>query len=150
MSRSEIVEPDILRSKIFYWEPMAVTFQVFVYLCSYLRYSSPAKLSHNIFFGQVEKTLFKIPRYHFENSSEVFCDMFALPRADHTSPEGNSDENPIKLEGISAFDFEQLLYVLYPRYVVLYLCDFNRSLICSTLVSAQLGRKILTQTQNQY
>ncbi|KAF5336222.1 hypothetical protein D9758_014346 [Tetrapyrgos nigripes] len=61
---------------------------------------------------QIEGSLFKVPRYHFENSSEVFHDMFLLPQGD--SPEGSSDDHPIKLEGVLAYDFEQLLGTLYP------------------------------------
>ncbi|KAJ7133949.1 hypothetical protein C8R43DRAFT_1022665 [Mycena crocata] len=66
---------------------------------------------------QVEECLFKIPRYHFERSSEIFATMFSLP----TSAEGEvlTDQNPIKLEGISSVDFERLLEVLYPLAVTL-------------------------------
>ncbi|KAJ7763582.1 hypothetical protein DFH07DRAFT_395903 [Mycena maculata] len=61
---------------------------------------------------QVEDNLFKVPRYHFERNSEIFASTFMLP-ATHNA-EGVSDQNPIKLEGISSIDFERLLAVLYP------------------------------------
>ncbi|THU77833.1 hypothetical protein K435DRAFT_595972, partial [Dendrothele bispora CBS 962.96] len=62
----------------------------------------------------VEGCLFRVPRFHFETSSEVFRDMFTLPQTGKQE-EGDSDANPIKLEGIKAADFECLLKVLYPR-----------------------------------
>ncbi|KAK7462317.1 hypothetical protein VKT23_007918 [Stygiomarasmius scandens] len=62
---------------------------------------------------QVEECLFRVPRFHFEKSSEVFSDMFSLPQAE--SEEGESDAHPIRLEGIEAKDFECLLKFLYPR-----------------------------------
>ncbi|KAJ7625578.1 hypothetical protein FB45DRAFT_921805 [Roridomyces roridus] len=60
----------------------------------------------------VENQLFKVPRYRFENNSEIFKTAFELPVTD--SAEGQSDEDPIKLEGISSVDFERVLGVLYP------------------------------------
>ncbi|KAJ7177236.1 hypothetical protein C8R43DRAFT_974563 [Mycena crocata] len=63
---------------------------------------------------QVEDRLFKVPRYHFERNSEIFAATFSLPTGDTDEPEGLSDRNPIKLEGISSADFEHLLAVLYP------------------------------------
>jgi hypothetical protein len=64
---------------------------------------------------QVEDTLFRLPRRHFEEESEVFRDLFQLPVAENTSPDGHSDEQPLRLEGIKKGDFEQLLRVLFPR-----------------------------------
>ncbi|KAJ7154433.1 hypothetical protein C8R43DRAFT_1001276 [Mycena crocata] len=66
---------------------------------------------------QVEECLFKVPRYHFERSSEIFATMFSLPTS--AESEGLTDQNPIKLEGISSVDFERLLEVLYPLEVTL-------------------------------
>ncbi|KAJ6581980.1 hypothetical protein B0H19DRAFT_929537, partial [Mycena capillaripes] len=63
----------------------------------------------------VEDRLFKVPRYHFERS-EIFADAFMLPKptgAAHTA-EGTSDQNPVRLEGISSVDFGRLLKALYP------------------------------------
>ncbi|CAK5282347.1 unnamed protein product [Mycena citricolor] len=59
----------------------------------------------------VENTLFKVPRYQFENKSGVFGTAFSIPSPDG---EGSSDENPVKLEGIASKDFDALLTVLYP------------------------------------
>ncbi|KAJ6618890.1 hypothetical protein B0H10DRAFT_1947289 [Mycena sp. CBHHK59/15] len=63
---------------------------------------------------QVEERIFKVPRYHFEHSSEIFATTFTLPSGDNGTPEGTSDQNPLRLEGISSVDFERLLQVLYP------------------------------------
>ncbi|KAF7370264.1 hypothetical protein MSAN_00657600 [Mycena sanguinolenta] len=63
---------------------------------------------------KVENTFFNVPRYHFERSSEIFATMFTLPAGDGVPAEGQSDRNPIVLEGISSVDFRALLKVLYP------------------------------------
>ncbi len=63
---------------------------------------------------QVEDRFFKVPRYHFDRSSEVFATAFSLPAGDPVRAEGQSDDNPIVLEGISSADFQALLKVLYP------------------------------------
>jgi len=63
---------------------------------------------------KVEDRIFKVPRYHFEHSSEVFATTFTLPPGDGVDAEGHSDENPVVLEGISSVDFQRLLKVLYP------------------------------------
>jgi hypothetical protein len=63
---------------------------------------------------QVEERIFKVPRYHFEHSSEIFATTFTLPAVDEVHTEGQSDENPFILEGISCVDFQRLLKVLYP------------------------------------
>ncbi|KAJ7288882.1 hypothetical protein C8J57DRAFT_1495141 [Mycena rebaudengoi] len=64
--------------------------------------------------AQVEDRIFKVPRYHFEHSSEIFATMFALPAGKGGYTEGQSKENPVVLEGISSVDFQRLLKVLYP------------------------------------
>jgi hypothetical protein len=61
---------------------------------------------------QVEDTLFKIPRYLFEESSDVFRDMFQLPAQEDVPREGSSDENPLFLSGICKTDFRLLLKAL--------------------------------------
>ena len=43
--------------------------------------------------------------------------MFLLPQGDKATVEGQSDYNPIVLEGINKSDFEQLLKVLFLRLV---------------------------------
>ncbi|KAJ7788782.1 hypothetical protein B0H14DRAFT_3575732, partial [Mycena olivaceomarginata] len=63
---------------------------------------------------QVEARIFKVPRYHFEHSSEIFATTFTLPVVDAADAEGGSDENPVILEGINSVDFQRLLKVLYP------------------------------------
>jgi len=57
----------------------------------------------------VEDTLFKLPRYLFEESSEVFRDMFQLPTPKDISHDGDSDEQPLFLEGVRKVDFRRLL-----------------------------------------
>jgi hypothetical protein len=64
---------------------------------------------------QVEDTLFRVPRCYFEQESEVFRDMFQLPVAKGTTPDGCSDEQPLRLDGIVKEDFRQLLRVTFPR-----------------------------------
>jgi hypothetical protein len=64
---------------------------------------------------QVENTLFRVPRHHFEQESEVFRDMFQLPIAEDTTPDGCSDEQPLRLDGILKQDFRQLLRVMFPK-----------------------------------
>ncbi|KAJ7192290.1 hypothetical protein GGX14DRAFT_480320 [Mycena pura] len=63
---------------------------------------------------KVEDHLFKVPRYHFEQSSEIFATTFTLPPGDGNRTEGKSDKNPVVLEGITCIDFQRLLKVLYP------------------------------------
>ncbi|KAF9012721.1 hypothetical protein BDQ17DRAFT_1405296 [Cyathus striatus] len=61
----------------------------------------------------VQGTLFKVPRYHFRSSSSIFRDCFSLPQGKGPK-EGDSEEYPLKLDGIDKVDFERLLKVLYP------------------------------------
>ncbi|KAI0072574.1 hypothetical protein K474DRAFT_1700885 [Panus rudis PR-1116 ss-1] len=67
---------------------------------------------HVIFL--VEGVLYKVYRREFEKS-EVFAAMFTLPGNGNVNAEGNSNENPIRLDGISKNDFHRLLRVMYPR-----------------------------------
>ena len=64
---------------------------------------------------QVEDTLFKVPRRTFENDSEIFRDMFAMPPAEGRTVEGACPEKPVYLEGIREEDMMQLMRVLFPR-----------------------------------
>ncbi|KAF7308220.1 hypothetical protein HMN09_00669900 [Mycena chlorophos] len=63
---------------------------------------------------KVEDRLFKVPRYHFEHSSENFSATLSLPAVSDTEAEGNSNDKPLVLEGIESLDFQRLLKVLYP------------------------------------
>ncbi|KAJ7149762.1 hypothetical protein C8R43DRAFT_499324 [Mycena crocata] len=63
---------------------------------------------------KVEDRIYKVPRYHFQHSSEIFATTFTLPAADDVQAEGHSDKNPFVLEGITSVDFARLLKVLYP------------------------------------
>ncbi|KAI6037102.1 hypothetical protein BKA83DRAFT_4171815 [Pisolithus microcarpus] len=63
----------------------------------------------------VEDSLFKVPREPFEKESEVFRGMFSLPQGSSGVVEGLSDENPIRIDGTSKDDFEQLLKALLHR-----------------------------------
>ncbi|KAK0195927.1 hypothetical protein F5146DRAFT_894508, partial [Armillaria mellea] len=60
----------------------------------------------------VENTLFNVPRYHFENFSEVFKTTFSLPQSDNVTVDGSSDEHPFVLQGITAEEFRSLLNVM--------------------------------------
>ena len=64
----------------------------------------------------MEDTVFKILRRTVENDSETFRDMFSLSDASQGQiMEGTCPETPIVLEGITKFEMEQLLTVLYPK-----------------------------------
>ncbi|KAJ7212851.1 hypothetical protein C8J57DRAFT_1097070, partial [Mycena rebaudengoi] len=63
---------------------------------------------------QIENRLFKVPQHHFERGAEIFAAAWTLPVADGVESEVGSDQNPIKLEGISVVDFQRLLRVMYP------------------------------------
>ncbi|EAU90792.2 hypothetical protein CC1G_09269 [Coprinopsis cinerea okayama7 len=82
--------------------------------------ANPAAARHHRFYCEnitlkVEGTLFKVPRYKFQELSPVFADMFSLPSVGPVGTvEGQSDENPIVLEGYAMKDFERLLSILYP------------------------------------
>jgi hypothetical protein len=77
---------------------------------------------------QVEDTLFRVPRHEFEETSEVFSDMFRLPTGEGSlqTADGSSDENPILLEGHKAVDFANLLKILYLRYSLTKLSIISR------------------------
>ncbi|EIW80316.1 hypothetical protein CONPUDRAFT_105309 [Coniophora puteana RWD-64-598 SS2] len=66
---------------------------------------------------RVESTLYKVPRHILSEHSHVFRDMFALPSGNQPA-EGLSDDNPIVLQGVTSYDFRQLLRVLYARAIV--------------------------------
>lgn len=66
---------------------------------------------------QVEGSLFKVPRESFVENSELFRAMFQLPVPSGRSPDGSSDQNPLRLDGIEKTDFLQLLKVMFPRSV---------------------------------
>ncbi|KIM85889.1 hypothetical protein PILCRDRAFT_65474, partial [Piloderma croceum F 1598] len=57
----------------------------------------------------VQNTLFKLPRYLLEESSEIFRDMFLLPTTEGVSCDGSSDEQPLILEGVRKEHFRLLL-----------------------------------------
>lgn len=81
--------------------------------------SEPVERHPEFFFDntliaiQIGKTLFNVHKYQLAKS-EVFSDMFKLPKPGGNTPEeGSSPEYPIKLEGVAASDFVALLRVLY-------------------------------------
>ncbi|CAE6470353.1 unnamed protein product [Rhizoctonia solani] len=62
---------------------------------------------------QIEDTLFNVHKYQLAKS-EVFSDMFQMPKPEGDQPEeGSSPEHPIIIEGVAASDFAALLTVLY-------------------------------------
>lgn len=67
---------------------------------------------------QVEDILFQVPRKELEEQSEVFKTMFAMPPGDSAVVDGQSDDQPLNLEGISARDFRAFLAYLYPVYAI--------------------------------
>ena len=63
----------------------------------------------------MENTLFKLPRYVLEESSEIFRDMFLLPPSEGVSCDGSSDEQPLFLHGVRKAAFRQLLMAMELR-----------------------------------
>lgn len=62
---------------------------------------------------KIENTLFNVHKYQLVKS-EVFSDMFKLPKSESGEPEeGSSPEHPIVIHGAAASDFAALLKVLY-------------------------------------
>ncbi|CUA69687.1 hypothetical protein RSOLAG22IIIB_14082 [Rhizoctonia solani] len=62
---------------------------------------------------QIENTMFNVHKYQLAKS-EVFSDMFKLPKPEGDEPEeGSSPKHPTVIEGVSASDFAALLRVLY-------------------------------------
>jgi len=59
--------------------------------------------------------LFRVPRCEFEESSEIFADMFLLPSGAINRTEGQDNEHPIVLEGYKKDEFSCLLRVMYTR-----------------------------------
>ncbi len=49
-----------------------------------------------------------------EEESEVFSKMFTLPPPPGEEVEGQSDDKPIRLEGVKKEEFRSLLRLLYP------------------------------------
>ncbi|KAH7338061.1 hypothetical protein B0J17DRAFT_660615 [Rhizoctonia solani] len=81
--------------------------------------SEPLERHSEFFFDntlvaiRIGKTLFNVHKYQLAKS-EVFSDMFKMPKPEGKAPEeGSSPEYPIKLEGVAASDFAALLRVLY-------------------------------------
>lgn len=42
--------------------------------------------------------------------------MFKMPQNPDIAADGQSDDHPLRLEGVKSDDFRQLLRVMYPRY----------------------------------
>lgn len=53
----------------------------------------------------------------FQQESVIFRDMFSMPQGGQSAVEGLSDDRPIRLDGVSKHDFEQLLKALFHRSV---------------------------------
>jgi len=63
----------------------------------------------------VEGCLFKVPKAHFQNGSEVFRQMFTLPASEGCDVDGSSDDYPLRLDGITKDDFVPFLKAMFPR-----------------------------------
>ncbi len=59
--------------------------------------------------------LFKVARRPFEQESTVFEDAFQLPSAEGVTGEceGETDDNPIRLDGVTEEEFRALLWVMF-------------------------------------
>ncbi|KAF4598783.1 hypothetical protein EYR38_007191 [Pleurotus pulmonarius] len=75
--------------------------------------NSPGANRLIIHFFQVDNELFNVPRHKFQSESAIFRSMFDLPPGDET-PDGLTDEQPLRLDGIDRVEFCSLLKYLYP------------------------------------
>ncbi|KLO04617.1 hypothetical protein SCHPADRAFT_947573 [Schizopora paradoxa] len=66
----------------------------------------------NLLIIRVENRIFRAPRELFEMYSEVFKDMFSLPKVEDGQSEGESDDKPLFLDGILKDDFHAFLTAL--------------------------------------
>ncbi|PBK86945.1 hypothetical protein ARMGADRAFT_1086050 [Armillaria gallica] len=64
---------------------------------------------------KVEDVLFRVPRSQLIENSGTFRAMFTLPQAATGTIEGDTDDEPIQLQGVSKVDFERLLKFMYRR-----------------------------------
>lgn len=62
---------------------------------------------------QVENHLFKVSSKPFMEESDVFRDMFGLPKGDDVDSDGVDEAHPIRLEGIKSDDFRVFCRALY-------------------------------------
>ncbi|OCH91167.1 hypothetical protein OBBRIDRAFT_834423 [Obba rivulosa] len=61
---------------------------------------------------KAEDTLFRVHRYFLERDSELFRGLFSCPPG-KGGAEGKTEERPVELPGVDAFEFECLLDFLY-------------------------------------
>lgn len=61
---------------------------------------------------QVQATLFKIPREYFENS-DVFRETYLLGPNGKEVPDGHTDQQPLRLDGVDAEEFRCLLRAMF-------------------------------------
>ncbi|KAF6746249.1 hypothetical protein DFP72DRAFT_636158 [Ephemerocybe angulata] len=63
---------------------------------------------------EVERTLVRVPRQGLIEASPIFADLFTLPSPSGGRQEGDTDSEPIRLDGVKKVDFEALLKVVFP------------------------------------
>ncbi|TFK74667.1 hypothetical protein BDN72DRAFT_833194 [Pluteus cervinus] len=63
----------------------------------------------------VEGCLFRVPRLYFERESEFFRTTFQLPQESGRALDGDSDEQPFRLDDVKKADFKALLGIMYPK-----------------------------------
>jgi hypothetical protein len=80
----------------------------------------------------VENVLFRVNKAIFDQS-EVFCDMFRLPAPGDAMTEGSDDDHPLILHGYLAEEFRQLLRIISPLFVLIYLLEFADELTLSLM-----------------
>jgi len=61
---------------------------------------------------QVEGTLFKVSRSHFENV-DVFRTTYLFGPQGEEVPDGHTDQQPLRLDGVKAANFRCLLKVIF-------------------------------------
>ncbi|KAK0434766.1 uncharacterized protein EV420DRAFT_1282298, partial [Desarmillaria tabescens] len=92
---------------------------------------------------KVEDELFCAPRYQFIKQSETFRAMFTLPQADANAVEGNTDDRPIRLHGVSKIDFERLLNFMYHLYG--FRCSIIRLISCMSRDIPSVSTRLLEE-----
>ncbi|TEB24881.1 hypothetical protein FA13DRAFT_1738896 [Coprinellus micaceus] len=78
---------------------------------------TPPKFQWEIVIFKVGDRLFRVARQELAKESPVFESMFSLPNSgEAVKVEGQTDDNPIHLNGYKPEEFEALLTLLYPTF----------------------------------
>ncbi|KAF9007531.1 hypothetical protein BDQ17DRAFT_1324102 [Cyathus striatus] len=76
---------------------------------------------------KVDDELFHLPSHIFINNSQLFGTTFSLEPGPGVQPDGQCDEQPFELAGVTKEDFELFLKVIYPLKFPADYSDFTQS-----------------------